>query len=171
MAINKGYLTAKTTSDSDECLTPKYVVKPIIKYIKEKGFKKIWCPFDLDHSNYVQVFLQQGFKVINTHIQNGNDFFNVDINFDFDCIVSNPPFSLKDKILERLYEIKKPFAVLLPIPTLQSKDRVPMFIKNGLQLLTFDKRAGFLQIIIIQKLSLVVLLHQLIFAKICFQKI
>jgi hypothetical protein len=48
---------------------------------------------------------------------------------EFDCIVSNPPFTLKDKILKKLYEIGKPFAVLLPIQSLQSKDRTPLFMK------------------------------------------
>jgi len=34
MALNKGYLTAKTDKASDEVYTPVYAVKPIIKYIK-----------------------------------------------------------------------------------------------------------------------------------------
>ena len=34
MAINKGYLTAKTNKASDEVFTPEYAIKPLIKYIK-----------------------------------------------------------------------------------------------------------------------------------------
>ena len=34
---------------------------------------------------------------------------------EWDIIVSNPPFSLKDKVLERLYSFNKPFAILLPL--------------------------------------------------------
>jgi hypothetical protein len=34
MALNKGYLTAKTDKASDEVYTPTYAVKPILKYIK-----------------------------------------------------------------------------------------------------------------------------------------
>ena len=95
MGLNKGYLTAGRTAESDECLTPRYVVEPIIKYLKNKGFKKIWCPFDLENSFYTRLLKEAGFQVINTHIQTGGDFFAIDpASFDFDCIVSNPPFSI-----------------------------------------------------------------------------
>lgn len=55
MAINKGYLTAKTDKASDEVYTPAYAVQPLIKYIKlfekAKGYPiKIWCPFDMQSS-------------------------------------------------------------------------------------------------------------------------
>ena len=72
-------------------------------------------------------------------------FFKININLmdDFDCIVSNPPFSCKDKILERLYTIGKPFAILLPQNSLQSLGRTKLFMKYGLEYLGFDKRACF----------------------------
>lgn len=144
MSINKGYLTCGRNAESDECLTPRYVVKPIVKYLLAKQYKKIWCPFDLEHSLYVRVLKENGFKVINTHIKTGNDFFSIDVaKFDFDCIVSNPPFSLKDKVLKRLYEIGKPFAILLPQNALQSRERTKLFIEYGLEYLGFDKRACF----------------------------
>lgn len=60
----------------------------------------------------------------------------------FDVIVSNPPFSIKDGILQRLYEIGKPFAVLLPMNSLQGMKRYEMF-RRGVQLLAFDQRIGF----------------------------
>lgn len=41
MAMNKAYLTCGRTAESDECLTPRYAVYPIIKYLKAKGFKTI----------------------------------------------------------------------------------------------------------------------------------
>lgn len=144
MAINKTYLNSGRTKESDECLTPRYVIYPIIKYLKLKNFKNVWCPFDLDHSLYCRVLKQNGFNVTNSHIKNGKDFFEIDpTKINFDVIVSNPPFTLKDEILKRLYEINKPFMLLLPIQSLQSQERVPMFKKYGLQLLCFDKRACF----------------------------
>lgn len=144
MAINKAYLNSGRTKESDECLTPRYVIEPILKYLKLNGFKKIWCPFDLEHSLYVRILKENGYNVVNTHILGGGDFLNINPDtIDFECIVSNPPFTLKDKILKRLYEINKPFAILLPIQSLQSKERTKLFIKYGLQLLSFDKRACF----------------------------
>ena len=144
MAINKGYLTSGRTKESDECLTPKYVVEPIIKYLKFNRYKKIWCPFDLDISWYVRLLKEEGFEVINTHLQNGFDFFEVDhAKIDFDCIVSNPPFTLKDEILKRLYEINKHFSILLPQNSLQSGKRTKLFIEYGLEYLGFAERACF----------------------------
>lgn len=144
MPMNKGYLTSGRNAESDECLTPRYVVEPIVKYLKAKNFETIWCPFDLEHSLYVRILKENGFKVIHTHIENGGNFFEIDPkSIKFDCIVSNPPFSLKDEILEKLYEIGKPFAVLLPQNALQSIKRTDLFIKNGLEYLGFDKRACF----------------------------
>lgn len=144
MALNKGYLTSGRTKESDECLTPKYVVEPIIKYLKFNRYKKIWCPFDHEHSLYVRMLKQAGFDVMHTHIAGGGDFLNMDYSaLEFDCIVSNPPFTLKDEILETLYKIGKPFAILLPLQSLQSSERTPLYIKYGLELLSFDKRACF----------------------------
>lgn len=144
MKTNTGYLTARRTAESDECYTPRYAVIPIVKYLKARGYKRIWCPFDLDHSLYVRVLKDAGFTVINTHINLGEDFFTFNINKgDYDCIVSNPPFTLSSEVLEHLYELGKPFAMLLPINKLQSKERTPLFVKNGLELLTFDKRICF----------------------------
>ena len=37
MAINKGYLTAKTTKASDEYITPDYAITPILIFLKNKN--------------------------------------------------------------------------------------------------------------------------------------
>jgi len=144
--MNKGYLTSGRTKESDECLTPEYAVIPLIKHLRRKGYRKIWCPFDKDDSFFVRVLKAEGFTVINTHYdplkEEGKDFFNNNYNH-IDCIVSNPPFSIKDAVLEHLYNIDKPFAVLLPQNALQSIKRVKMFIDNGLEYLGFNRRICF----------------------------
>lgn len=61
---------------------------------------------------------------------------------EYDCIVSNQPFTQKDAVLKRLYELGKPFAVLLPLNSLQSVDRYKYF-RQGIQILAFDKRIAF----------------------------
>ena len=60
----------------------------------------------------------------------------------WDIIVSNPPFSLKNKVLERLYLFNKPFAILLPLNSLQGKARYKYFIQ-GIQILSFDARVSY----------------------------
>jgi hypothetical protein len=60
---------------------------------------------------------------------------------EYDCIISNPPFSLKDDIIKRLWELDKPYAMLLPIPALQGQKRFP-YMKDC-QALLFDKRINY----------------------------
>ena len=139
MAINTRYLKSGTTAKSDECYTPKCGVIPIIKYIKQKGYKTIWCPFDQEHSNFVKVLMENDFSVIFGHIEENKDFFTYEPE-EYDCIVSNPPFSVKDEVLARAYGFNKPFALLLPQNSLQSLGRVELFINNGLEYLGFNRR-------------------------------
>jgi hypothetical protein len=146
MALNKGYLTAKTNRESDETYTPEYAVMPIIKHLKdyqERNWKEnliVWCPFDTEESYYVKLLRENGFTVIATHIDNGENFFYHEPS-EYDIIVSNPPFSIKDDIIKRLYELNKPYAMLLPIPSLQGQKRFP-YMKDC-QALIFDKRINY----------------------------
>lgn len=126
MPLNKGYLTAKTDKESDEVYTPTYAVLPLVKYVKMFNPNAIiWCPFDMSNSEYVKVFEKEGFKVIHSHIDEGKNFFFYEPECEYDIIVSNPPFSQKDNVLKRLYELNKPYAMLLPVPTLQGQTRFP----------------------------------------------
>lgn len=95
-------------SKRDEYFTPSYAVYPIMKRLRPGA--AIWCPFDTKNSEYVRVFSRNGFRVIYGHIQTGQDFFQTDVP-DCDYIISNPPYSLKNQVLERLYAIGKPFAI------------------------------------------------------------
>ena len=143
MATNKGYLTAKTDKASDEYYTPREAILPIIKYI-DRGNKPqytIWCPFDTVESEYVKCIQEAGHKVICSHIDNGQNFFEYEPMEHYDYIISNPPFSIKDDILKRLSELGKPFAILLPLPTLQGQKRFE-YLKDT-QALIFDKRINF----------------------------
>ena len=135
--INKGYLNA--SRNNDECYTTHYAVNPLIKYISSQ--LTVWCPFDTINSAFVNELFINGNKVIFSHINDGKDFFNYEPPY-YDIIISNPPFSIKDAVLKRLYELNKPFAMLLPVNTIQGVTRYKYF-KNGIQLLVFDQRIGF----------------------------
>jgi len=144
MGRNNGYLKASSVPQSDECLTPRYGVEPVIKYLSARGYLKIWCPFDNSNSQYVRCLQGAGFIVHCTTLKNGYDFLEYEPRFfDYDCIVSNAPFSIKDLVLSRLYRLGKPFAVLLPQNSLQSIERVNLYLENGLEYLGFDRRICF----------------------------
>lgn len=140
--LNVGYLTSDTTASGDEMYTPFYAVAPLIKHLKNSGYKTVWCPFDEEWSAYVRMLREEGFKVIRSSLSDGRDFFKYKPDEPYDVIISTPPFSRKDEVLRRLDELGKPFAILLPLNSLQGKLRFDVF-KNGIQLLSFDQRVGF----------------------------
>ena len=140
MGMNIGYLTCDRTSKGDEVFTPFYAVKPIVKYIQKD--KIIWLPFDEEWSAFYQTFTELGYKVIRSSLKDGQDFFKYEPDEKYDIIVSNPPFSKKDEVLKRLFELNKPFAILLPLNSLQGKKRFECF-KKGIQLLSFDARIDY----------------------------
>ena len=136
MALNTGYLTSSQTDESNENYTPYYSVDPILKYLPKD--KIIWCPFDEAWSSFYNLLKENGYNVVRSSLQEGQDFFIYEPD-KWDIIVSNPPFNIKDKILERLYSFNKPFAVILPMNSLQGKTRYKYF-SQGIQLLSFDAR-------------------------------
>ena len=135
--MNKGLQNA---TKNDERYTPRYAVEPLLKYVHKD--KKIVLPFDTEGSYYYKVFKENDYNVECLHLENGQDFF-LNMFDEYDLIISNPPFSIKDQILERLYLINKPFIMLLPLTTLQSGFRTKLFKKYGIDLIVFDKRIGF----------------------------
>jgi len=128
-------------SKNDEFYTPLYAVIPIEKYLS-KG-KTIWCPFDTSQSNFVKYFKERGYTVIATHIENGVDFFKCDPP-QCDYIISNPPYSLKTEVLERLFHIGKPFAMLVGVVGLfESQRRFDLFRQNEFECMYFNRRVAY----------------------------
>lgn len=128
-------------SGNDEFYTPKYAVEPILKYIPTGS--KIWCPFDTLDSLFVKMLRDLGFEVVNSHIDYGTDFFNCEVP---DCthIISNPPYSLKNEVFERLFEIKKPFAMLVGVVGLfESQKRFEMFRYNQFEIMYLNRRVSY----------------------------
>lgn len=140
---NVGLLTVKKTDAAQEQYTPYYAVQPLLKYISKD--KVIWCPMDLEFSAYYNVFKQNGYNVIRSHILERRDFYEYEPKGHYDIIVTNPPFNQKERIFKRLCELDKPFAILLPLHSLQGSKIYQYFskLKNGIQILAFDKRIGF----------------------------
>ena len=139
--MNMAYLQSNRTKAGDECYTPFYAVAPLLEFIPKN--KRIWCPFDEDWSAYYQTFAENGYEVVRSSLYENQNFFNYEPPPDsYDVIISNPPYSMKDKVLKRLYELGKPFALLLPVTALQAKGRFRLF-RNGLELLVFDARIDY----------------------------
>lgn len=126
---------------NDEYLTPEYAVLPIVKYLNSES--TIWCPFDKEDSAFVKVFKAAGHNVIYSHIDDGEDFFNIEVP-ECDYIISNPPFSKRTEILQKLCEIGKPFALLINFQGIfDSKIRFDLATIYGFQLCYLYPRVSY----------------------------
>lgn len=126
---------------NDEAYTPKYGVIPILKYIKKGHI--VWCPFDKEDSHFVQEIKKTN-KVVFSHIDDGKDFFEWQ-PYEWDVIVSNPPFKGKRLFFERALCFGKPFALIMTNAALN--DKYPSWCwkehNKEFQMLKFDKRIKF----------------------------
>jgi len=130
----------------DEYYTPAILVEPIIPYLKSKS--TIWCPFDTEDSEFVFCLEKAGHKVLHSHLWAGYDFFNYEPDEDYDYIISNPPFTQKLEVFNRLYDLNKPFAMVMGLPILNYQVVGSFFLEKQqqgkhLELLIVDKKISF----------------------------
>lgn len=162
-------------SRNDEFYTPIYAVRPILKYVP-KG-STCWCPFDTVESLFVKQLKEHGCKVIHTHISEGRDFFKTHVP-DCDYIISNPPYSVKGPVLQRLFQIGKPFAMLVGVVGLfESRERFEMFRDNSFEIMYLNRRVSYFKDYAEQKPSLnppfssVYVCHNMLPDRIVFEEI
>jgi len=130
------------TVKKDEYYTPAYAIDPILKYVPYNAV--VWCPFDTDESLFVKMLRNKGCCVTATHIVNQEDFF--ELNIDCEFIISNPPYSLKNEVFERLFFIGKPFAMLVGVVGLfESQKRFNLFKYNRFEIMYLNKRVSYLE--------------------------
>ncbi len=117
-------------------------IEPILEFLKDK--KKIWCPFDTEDSNFVKLLRERGHEVVATHISQGScgDFWNIEV--ECDAIVSNPPYSKKFELFDRLFKLRKPFAMLVNGTALfGSRARSDLFSNNDFEMLNLLPRVEY----------------------------
>lgn len=98
----------------DEQYTPRRWVEILLPYIQHLKDKTIRCPFDKEDSQFVKVLTEDWFNVIYSHIETWQDFFEYEPT-NWDIIISNPPYKNKRTFRERCLNLRKPFALLLPM--------------------------------------------------------
>ena len=144
--INSFSLAIKESKHGDEYYTPRYAVCVIEPFLKNK-FKHIWCPFDTEQSEFVKVFHENRYDVTYGHIATGQDFFAYEKPpVGVEVVVSNPPYSLRQDILKRLYEWNIPFALTFNMNGLfDSNTRFDLCAKYGVELLIPRGRMHFMK--------------------------
>lgn len=141
----KKHLRPKTmykTGQNDIFYTPGYGIEPIFRFTPKKW--KIWEPC-CGSGNIVNYYRDHGFNIIGTDIVNGLDFFTADPPPGTNCIITNPPFSKKNKIIERCIEIGLPFALLMPEEALVTEARSRLWEKCDLKLVIPRTRINFIE--------------------------
>lgn len=123
---------------SDECFTPANEVSPLFPFMN-KNLTYYECTSGVS-SSLLTGLRDGGFNVVGSE---GVDFFTCGPDDVHDAIITNPPYSLKDKFLEHCYALGKPFAILLPVTAFQGQKRGRMFIENGISTLVLNRRIDF----------------------------
>ena len=133
-----------TYKQQDEIFTPSNAILPLIPYLPSNAV--IWecAEKETMDGNITKELRNVGFKVITTSIHNGTDFLTSTVPEGVTHIITNPAFSLKNEFLTRCYEIGLPFALLLPIQALDTKQRFNLYKTYGLQVMLFDKRISYI---------------------------
>lgn len=75
----------------------------------------------------VDVMKANGYNVIGTDIENGQDYLTTQIDVSFDWIITNPPFKIAQDFITRSVEMSKPFALLLKSQYWHSAKRLKIF--------------------------------------------
>lgn len=136
---------------TDEMHTPAYALDPLVPFLINSFGQEndelgplVWEPFPGE--NHL-------FKALKER-----DFIVAPSDFDLwdkpcygaDVIVTNPPYSVKDNVLERCAELEIPFALLLPLTALEGKRRGAIYNHlqtigySGLQLIIPNRRVNFI---------------------------
>jgi hypothetical protein len=150
--------TAMAQNRPDNFYTPKYALEPLIKHISTN--KVIWEAAAGVEGVMVKNLREFGYEAHGSTIENIDNLpYGIKGNMDFlkykpiwfhnkYMIVTNPPFTLKDKFLERCYSYYNnegiPFALLMPITALEGKKRMALYAKYGLQLIMPPGRINFI---------------------------
>lgn len=131
-------LLNKSRAGGDELYTPVEATEMIIPFIPY-GIKTIWEPASDVSGEIAKVLLDYGYKVIT----GTGDFFD-NHDFEFDMIITNPPYTLKDQFIAKCYALGKPWMLLLPTTALEGQKRQSMYRDNDIALLLPNKRFNFM---------------------------
>lgn len=138
--VNRGEADEYVPQGFDSCQTPPVALDPLLPYLNVDW--TIWeCA--AGERFLVNALHDSGFQSLTaSDMLTGENFFDY-TPAQWDCIVTNPPYTLKYRWLERCYQLGKPFALLLPVETLGAKTAQEFFRNCGLEVIFLDKRINF----------------------------
>lgn len=122
-----------THQDDELYETPPDVVKPLLFYIYPyiDSYVLDPCAGNRMMSNYLA---SEGYKMINRDLYTNDlhhDFLVETIPEEVGLIICHPPMMQETRFLERCFELKKPFAILMSCQSLSTETVGELLYKNG----------------------------------------
>jgi hypothetical protein len=111
---------------SDEWYTTQDVVEIAIKLLDPEPNSLILCPFDSERSLFVKTLE----AMEHTVIYGIDDFIEGQFRL-CDYIITNPPFSIKDKVIQKVYEYGVKSVLVMPLDALGGVKRHSMYKEYG----------------------------------------
>jgi hypothetical protein len=127
-----------TPQGYDACQTPPAALDPLWPHLRQFNF--IWEP--AAGEGLLAEALRKRFGVVASDILTGHNFFTWQPPA-WECLVTNPPYSLKYPWLRRCYELSRPFALLVPVETLGAQSAHRLFARYGVEVIFMTKRVNF----------------------------
>ena len=119
---------------SDEWYTSQDTVNLAIGLLDPRPQSVILCPFDSDNSLFVKTLRDHGHTVLH-----GMDNF-LEADYHCDYIITNPPFSIKDKVIQRVYDYGVKAVLIMPIDAMGGVKRHSMYAEHGHPLIYMPAR-------------------------------
>jgi hypothetical protein len=100
----------------DECYTTSAEADKIVDFLMAENIinpkTKIWLPFDTKLSRiYLSLIKHNHKNIILSSLETGHNFYHFNPP-EYDLIFSNPPFSNRTRLFNRLFMLNKPFVIL-----------------------------------------------------------
>jgi len=122
----------------DDYETPKYIWEMILKFISRE--KTLYDPFYC-RGHTKSVMEELGYDCIHED----EDFFTSHDKHEYDILLSNPPFSIKKKVFDKLKKIDKPFILIVPVSTITTKYFKDNFKNDDITIIIPEKRLQFMK--------------------------
>ena len=126
----------KSTIESDEVYTPSNALAPLLPYLNKDSV--IYEATSGVSSHLLNHLKDAG---LNAKGSFGRDFFDYDNRYDI--VVTNPPYSIKFEFIEKCFKLGKPFALLLPLASLQGVRSHKILKDKQFEVMILNKRLKF----------------------------
>jgi len=124
--------TNARVSRSDDYRSPREAFDLLFNYVPRD--KLVWAPFYFDGV----LNMPDDIK----YIHSNNDFFLYEPD-NFEILIDNPPYSVKQKVFDRCEQFGKPYALLVPFDTLERQYMADIMKTKDVTIIIPKKRYKF----------------------------